>query len=105
MMLRVVFTLFPLVYWILLGIGIALHFFPRAVQLGNILINIGSFMLALRVAVIIHEIGHLVAAKMVGGNPRRIVLGKGHEVYRKNILGISVIINSKFRGGSCVGFI
>jgi hypothetical protein len=99
MILRVFFTLFPLVYWILTGVGISLHYFPRAIQFGNILINIGSFLLALRVAVIIHETGHLVAAKMAGGNPRRIVLGKGHEVYRKNIFGISVIINSKFRGG------
>jgi tetratricopeptide (TPR) repeat protein len=99
MILRIAFTLFPVVYWILIGIGISLHFFPRAVQFGNILINLGSFLLALRVAVIIHEIGHLVAAKMAGGHPRRIVLGKGYEVYRKNIFGISVIINSKFRGG------
>jgi tetratricopeptide (TPR) repeat protein len=87
MILRVFFTLFPIVYWILIGIGIALHFSPRAVQFANILINVGWFLLALRVA------------EMVGGNPRRIVLGKGHEVYRKNIFGISVIINSKFRGG------
>jgi tetratricopeptide (TPR) repeat protein len=99
MNLRVFFTLFPIGYWILICTGIIFHFFPQTAQFGNVLINIGAFLLALRVAVIIHEIGHLLAAKIMGGTPRRMVLGKGHEVYRKRIFGISVIINSKFRGG------
>jgi tetratricopeptide (TPR) repeat protein len=98
MNLRVFFTLFPIAYWALISIGVAAQFFPKVSQFGNILINVGSFLIALRVAVIIHEIGHLIAAKLAGGVPKRVVLGRGHEVYRKNIFTISVIINSKFRG-------
>jgi tetratricopeptide (TPR) repeat protein len=99
MNVRVFFTLLPIGYWIVVALGIALHTFSETAQLGNILINVGSFLFALRFAVIIHEIGHLLAAKMAGGIPRRVVLGRGHEIYRTKIFNITVIIFSKFRGG------
>ena len=96
---RVFFTLLPIGYWIVLALGITLHLFHETSQLGNILINVGSFLFALRLAVVIHEAGHLLAAKIVGGIPRRIVLGRGHEIYRTKIFNITVIVFSKFRGG------
>lgn len=65
---------------------------------GNILINFGLFIIAFRVAVIVHEAGHLIAARLAGGVPRRMVLGNGHEVYRTRILGIDVIVNSRLAG-------
>jgi tetratricopeptide (TPR) repeat protein len=96
---RVFFTLFPKGYWILLAVGIALHFIEITSKLGNILINFGSFLVAIKVAVILHETGHLLAAKAVGGVPRRMVLGNGHELYRTKIFDIIMVINSNFLGG------
>ncbi len=96
---KVFFTLFPIGYWIVLAVGIVLHFLPEMSQLGNLLIDFGSFLLALKGAVIVHEAGHLFAAKAAGGVPRRIVLGKGHELYRTKIFEIRLVINSSFLGG------
>lgn len=96
---RVFFTLFPRWYWILIAFGILLNFIDGLSQLGNVLVNLGSFLLAFKAAVIIHEVGHLLAAKAVGGIPRRIVLGKDHELYRTKIFEIRLIINSSFLGG------
>ncbi len=96
---RIFFTLFPKGYWILVAIGTGLSFLSETSQLGNVLINFGSFLIAFKAAVIIHETGHLIAAKLVGGVPRRMVLGKGHELYRMKAFDIIVIINSNFLGG------
>ena len=96
---KVFFTLFPIGYWIVVIVGIVLHFLPEVSQLGNVLIDFGSFLLAFKSAIIVHEAGHLLAAKTVGGIPRRIVLGKGHELYRTEMFGISFVINSSFLGG------
>lgn len=96
---RIFFALFPLGYWIVIAVGVAFHFLPAGSQLGNVLINLGAFLLLFKVAVIIHEAGHLIAAKAVGGTPRRVVLGKGHELFRTKLFNIRVVINSSFLGG------
>lgn len=96
---RIFFTLFPVGYWVVIAVGIVFHFVSHVSQLGNVLINLGTFLVAYKVAVIIHETGHLIAAKAVGGTPRRVVLGKGHELYRTKILNIRAVINSHFLGG------
>jgi tetratricopeptide (TPR) repeat protein len=93
------FTLFPVGYWIVVAVGIVFHFVERLSQLGNVMINLGAFLLAFKAAVIIHESGHLIAAKAVGGIRRRMVLGKGHELYRTKIFNIRLVINSAFLGG------
>jgi len=96
---NIFFTLFPVGYWIVIAVGIVFNFLSDVSQLGNVLINLGTFLVAYKVAVIIHETGHLIAAKSVGGTPRRVVLGKGHELYRTKIRNIRVVINSNFLGG------
>jgi tetratricopeptide (TPR) repeat protein len=96
---KIFFTLFPLGYWIVITVGIVFNFLSGVSQLGNVLINVGAFLVAFKAAVIIHEAGHLIAAKAVGGTPRRMVLGKGHELFRTKIFNIRVVINSIFLGG------
>ncbi len=96
---RVLFTLFPVGYWVVIVVGIVFHLIPETSQFGNILINLGAFLVAFKAAVIIHEAGHLIAARAVGGTPRRVVFGKGHELYRTKISNIRVVINSNFIGG------
>jgi tetratricopeptide (TPR) repeat protein len=96
---RIFFTLFPRWYWVLIAVGILFKFITDLSQLGNVLINFGSFLVAFKAAVIIHEVGHLLAAKAVGGIPTRMVLGRGHELYRTKIFNIRIVINSSFLGG------
>jgi hypothetical protein len=45
---KVFFALFPKIYWIPVAAGIALHFLEETSQLGNVLINFGSFLLAFK---------------------------------------------------------
>lgn len=96
---RIFFTLFPKGYWLSIAAGIFFLSMPKTVEPGVVLINLGVFFLGVKAAIIIHETGHLLAAKIVGGLPRRMVLGKGHELYRIRILDVRIIINSNFLGG------
>jgi tetratricopeptide (TPR) repeat protein len=93
------FVLFPIGYWIVLVLGIVFHYLTEAFQLGNVLINLAVLLLAFKAAVIIHEAGHLIAAKAVGGTPRRMVLGRGHELFRAKLFNVTIVINSTFLGG------
>jgi tetratricopeptide (TPR) repeat protein len=96
---KIFFTVFPIAYWTGITVGVLFHFIPDVSQLGNVLINLGAFLVAVKAATIIHEAGHLIAAKAVGGTPRRMVLGKGHELYRTKVFNVRVVINSVFHGG------
>jgi tetratricopeptide (TPR) repeat protein len=97
---KIFFTLFPLAYWILIAAGAVLRFLGEEfTSLSNTVINCGMLLLGIKLATIVHEIGHLLAAKLVGGTPRRMTLGRGHELCRTQIFGIRVVINSSFRGG------
>ena len=82
-----------------MAVAVLFNFISAVSQLGNVLINLGTLLVAVKGAVIIHESGHLIAAKLVGGTPRRVVLGKGHELYRTKIFRIRIIVNSSFLGG------
>jgi len=97
---RLIFTLVPKSYWIGLIIGILLRL-PGGeyIILSNIILNITSILIFTKIGVIIHEIGHLLFAKMVNGKPRRLILGNGHEVSRFRLFNIKVVINTPFRGG------
>ncbi|HYG38101.1 MAG TPA: site-2 protease family protein [Cytophagales bacterium] len=53
----------------------------------------------LRPSIIIHEIGHVLAAKVVGMEPFRMVIGAGEEIYRWRSFGVVFIINRKIING------
>lgn len=69
------------------------------VVLANIAFNILLFLFGVQLAVFVHEIGHLMFAKFVGGTPRRMILGKGHKVFQKEFYGVKVTLNSTFNSG------
>jgi tetratricopeptide (TPR) repeat protein len=94
-----ILTLFPLTYWVILGIALLLRIPNGLTILSNQTINIVATLLFIRIGVIIHEIGHLIFAKISGGNPKRMILGKGHEVHRFEFSKIKIIINNQFKGG------
>jgi tetratricopeptide (TPR) repeat protein len=92
-------ALFPLYYWLILGLAFFLRIPDGLTILSNQIINIVTTLLFIRIGVIIHEIGHLLFAKLSGGNPKRMILGKGHEVHRFEFSKIKIIINNQFKGG------
>lgn len=72
---------------------------PELDELLNIVINFTSIFLFAKIATIIHETGHLLAAYWVGGTPRRMILGTGHEIFRTEWNGIKIILKSVPLGG------
>jgi len=67
--------------------------------LSNIFVNICLFVLAVKLSVVAHEAGHAVFATLVGGVPKRIVLGMHHEVARFYYKNVKIIVNSIMRAG------
>jgi tetratricopeptide (TPR) repeat protein len=97
---KILFSYFPKGLWIALGLNIALWLlFPKGWQLFDLILAILSLVFFSKIATTIHETGHLVCAYWVGGKPKRMVLGTGHEIYRTEVNGIKVILNSVPIGG------
>lgn len=97
---KLLFTLIPKIYWIILFLGIFLRLIGGVYLIPSYsILTILSIFIFIKAAVILHEIGHLVFAKIVGGQPRRLILGNGHEVSRFKIKNLKIIINNSFIGG------
>ncbi|MEN8156442.1 MAG: hypothetical protein ABFS10_05800 [Bacteroidota bacterium] len=97
---RLIFALVPKYYWIALIVGLLFRLLGGDYWvLSNIIITFLVLLLFVKVGILIHEMGHLFLAWIVGGKPRRLVLGTGHEVTRFDFRNIKVVINSPLRGG------
>lgn len=96
---KILFFIFPLHYYLLLLLAILLSFSELFTSLSNYVFNLIFILLSLRIGILLHEVGHLSFAKMVGGNPKRMILGKGHEILRFEAYNIKVILNNKFNSG------
>ena len=70
----------------LIGVAAASVFFIIDVKdakgLASLLFFPILFSFFIKVAVIIHELGHLVFGKLVGGKPHHAVIGLGHEIVK-----------------------
>lgn len=98
--IKLFFSILPYPFWIALLIGIAVRFFEGDfIVLSNILIQVVAILIFYKLGIIIHETGHLVGAKIVGGQPRRMILGNGHEKMRFEILKTRIIINTNLLSG------
>ncbi len=97
---KILFTIIPKGYWITLAVAIFFALIGAEFsKLANIGLNLVIFLIGLKLAVLIHEIGHLLFARFVGGTPRRMVLGKGHKVSETKFMGVKIILNSNFNSG------
>jgi hypothetical protein len=98
---RLFFTLLPPYALACVALGLAAGpLVPDSPVIPNALVYFGMSMLALKLAIIIHEAGHLAFARLAGGKPVRMVLGMGvHELYRCEFRGVMIIIHKNFRGG------
>mgnify|MGYP001144541612 CR=1 FL=1 len=52
-----------------------------------------------KIALIIHEFGHVIFGKIAGGKPHHIILGVGHEIIKFDWLGIKITLNQKLHSG------
>lgn len=93
-------TIFPKFFWLALGLGLIFRFIGDEYSLiSNIILNYLLIFVSFKVGIVIHEIGHLVFAKIGGGQPRRLVLGNGHELARFKCCDIKVVVNFPFNSG------
>ncbi|PKP04762.1 MAG: hypothetical protein CVU11_03355 [Bacteroidetes bacterium HGW-Bacteroidetes-6] len=100
---RILFSIFPVLYWVALLGGIVLSFFKGdGVLFSNAILNVLLIFVFIKVGIIMHEFGHLFFAWLVGGSPYQMTFGSGHEVARFNVLGIKTIIRTKFFNGSAI---
>lgn len=87
-------------YWLILFLALVMRVGEDShITLSNFIINVIAFLIFLKLAIIFHEIGHLLSAKLVGLTPRRLVLGKGYEILRFNFSNIKIILNEHLSGG------
>ncbi|NRB59157.1 MAG: M50 family metallopeptidase [Winogradskyella sp.] len=95
--MKILRSIFPVYYWLILMVGVVFLFAnqPNA----YILLNLAATLFFIKIVVVIHEIGHLLFGKLVGGNPKRIVLGKSHQLKRFSILNVKIVLNKDFNGG------
>lgn len=97
---RIFFKIFPRFVWIIILLAVGLKIFVPALDvLANFIINLSATYLSIRFATLIHESGHLFAAKLAGGTPKRLIIGSGHEVFRTTIGNIKIIVNDLPAGG------
>lgn len=96
---KIILSIFPKFYWLTLIFGFFIRYIDEFLVLSNIVLIIIFTLFFVRIGVVLHEIGHLLFAKIVGGNPKRIILGKGHEVIKYNFFKVKIIINNQFKGG------
>ena len=87
-------------WWTIIILAILLRLLvPDSFIVSSFLINVAATFLLIKVATLIHECGHLLAARISGGTPRRMELGIGHEIFRTRIHGIRIVVNSMPFGG------
>ncbi|WP_407557709.1 site-2 protease family protein [Winogradskyella sp. 4-2091] len=98
-MFKILNAIFPIYFWLILLIGIVVFVNNVNVEIAYLLLNLVAFLFSIKVGVVIHEFGHLIFGKLAGGNPKRIVLGKSHEVKRFTVFNIKIILNKDFNGG------
>lgn len=94
--LRVFNAFFPWLYWLPLLVGV---FLKSTGTDGSGLIALSLLMFCIPIGVVLHEIGHLFFASMVGGNPRRMIFGVGHEITRFSVGKLKVLINGRINNG------
>jgi len=96
---KIALSIFPIIYWIVFCLAIILLAFEDYIVLAYLILNFIALLFFIRLGVVLHEAGHLFFAKIVGGTPKRMILGSGHEVVRFEVYNIKFILNSSLKGG------
>lgn len=104
-MIRKVFLSFiPVNYLLALATGFLFWLFWGANPFSYLLFNLLLILVFIRIGIILHEAGHLVFAWIAGGTPRRMSLGKGHEILRIKLQNVQIILNKSLRAGFATAY-
>lgn len=63
------------------------------------LLHVFAFIFFTYINIYIHEFGHAIAGKVVGIKVKKIMIGNGREVFKRNILGVPFVITNNLEGG------
>ena len=97
---NIFFTFFPKVYLVFLAFGISLIWYQHGQEdIGKVIVFVILLLVFYKIGIVIHELGHLLAAYMVNLTPKRFILGRGHEVLRFNRSGVMYQLNSNLNSG------
>jgi len=93
-------TFFFVALWVFLmfSLGGFEQFFSVILTQGYLL-NIALIVFFVYVNIYIHEFGHLIAARAVGIEVKRVVIGTGREIARWSVLGVPLVITNNMGGG------
>ncbi|MBB3699214.1 tetratricopeptide repeat protein [Flammeovirga yaeyamensis] len=97
---KTLFAILPKMYWVILLFSSLIYLLGKETSvLFYIGFNIVLFQLSIKLGILIHEIGHLLFAYIVGGSPRRLTLGKGFKIFDFKWKNIRITFNSNFNSG------
>lgn len=100
---KLLFVFFPKNWLIISLFGTVVICFDNFyAQFGYMALNLGLCIFSVRLAILIHEIGHWLGARLVGEYPRRIVLGIGHSVLRTYFFKTKLNIFTKLQSGHVI---
>lgn len=89
-------------YWIpfVIGMGIGVLIIIMKVEIsGWIVLNLILFLIFNRLVIPLHELGHYLAAQMMGIAVSRVVLGNGREIIRVKWMNTWFIFTNKLKTG------
>lgn len=101
---KILLAIMPLSGWICLFLSIPFFFLPVIADssfqfIGFLLLNYFVFRLSTPFIIVLHELGHWIAGRMVGEHPARIVFGSGHLLLRTTFFNTKVNIHYKISSG------
>lgn len=98
--LNLLFVFIPK-YWLIAIIiaSIALIYGSIYAMLGYMVLNAAIFMVSIELALVVHELGHWLGARLVGEYPRRIEIGTGHVVLKTDFFRTKLTIKDKLKTG------
>ncbi|GHN00160.1 hypothetical protein WSM22_16490 [Cytophagales bacterium WSM2-2] len=94
-MIKVFFEYFPKGAWFTLLVATLLKFYTEESEaLLNMVIIFISLYFFLKITTLLHESGHMLAAWLVGGVPRRMIVGTGPEIHRTEWRGVKIVLKA-----------
>lgn len=99
--LRIILAIFPIPYLVIFSAYLFLVIYSGAKpSILNTLFNFVFVIWSLRVAALIHDLGHLSSAKLLGAKLLKWEFGIGRNLIKTDFKGTRIIINSKLRAGN-----
>jgi tetratricopeptide (TPR) repeat protein len=91
------------IYWLIYGVlGVVLAFVPKVQFVGFFFLNLLLLDVCLLLLILPHELGHALAAKLVGFRVFNVFVGVGKTFYKTRLLGFRLEIKRTPSGGATI---